>query len=361
MKIKIIPTVVLVICATLLLAPTPVSAVQRLINILSVEQTGWPDTEWMSLSGYRTCQRGRLRRVTPFCGYAYCYQCIELTIRLYAERLGYLSSNGRWPDTVNIPNDMIDVINLAHEKQNLINEGAININDAEAARFLPFADLTYTRNGGTIPPRVGDMIIYTYHTPGDHIMVVNRIAGNKIQAVQQNIWTQTKPAIPIPERQLDLVESSGRFYINNAEGWIHSPRMKALINPGGEKPFYDTKLGSGTWRWDEDAITISLNKAGAMHLAGTSGQESAARLSQQLNNTGAFVTTNEPYIRCALISTAVITGSDVRFTANFGLKGLDIRIQFTGDTLRLRPHGGKFDNQCITIPNARCGWEGNPI
>jgi hypothetical protein len=299
--------------------------------------------------------------ITPFCGYAYCFQCIELTVRLYAEKLGYKSSNGRWPDIVNIPHDMIDVINIAHEKQAMIKQGAISLQDSEAAKFLPFADMTFTPNGGSNPPRVGDMIIYTYRSSGDHVMVVNRIAGNKMEVIQQNIWTQTKPAYPIPVRLLDLSESGGRYTINNAEGWIHSPRMKALISQTQAKPFSDPKLGSGTWQWDEDAVTISFGKNGYIGLSASSGQESAARLSQQLSNSGAFAISNEPYMRCALMNAAVTSRDDSRFSSNFGLKGIDIRIQYTGDTLRIRPQGGKLDNQWITIPNARCGWEGNPI
>jgi len=299
--------------------------------------------------------------ITPFCGYAYCYQCIELTVRLFAEKLGYISTNGRWPDTVNIPHDMIDVVIIAHEKQALIKKGAISLQDAEAAKFLPFADMTFTPNGGSNPPRVGDMIIYTYRVPGDHVMVVNRIAGTKMEVIQQNIWTQTKPAYPVPVRMLELSETSGRYWINNAEGWIHSPRMNALISPIVDKQFFDSKLGGGSWNWDEDAVTIALGKAGFIGLSASSGQESAARISQQLSNSGAFSVTNEPYVRCALMNAAVVTRTDGRFTSNFNLKGIDIRIQYSGDTLRLRPHGGKFDNQWITIPNARCGWEGNPI
>lgn len=362
MKSKIIWAVFLLLCTAVFLSPAPVLA-RPVSDQLLLRGTDWlaghgvdvyyPDTGPANGEGFV--------EITPFCGYAYCYQCIELTVRLYAEKLGYLSTNGRWPDTVNIPHDMIDVVNIAHEKQAMIKQGAISLKDAEAARFLPFTDMTFTPNGGSNPPRVGDMIIYTYRVPGDHVMVVNRIAGNKMEVIQQNIWTQTKPAFPVPVRLLDLSEVSGRYWINNAEGWIHSPRMKVLINPTEEKPFFDPKLGGGTWRWDEDAVTISLGKAGVVGLSATAGQESAARLSQQLSNGGAFAVTNEPYMRCALMNAAVTTRIDTRFTSDFGLKGIDIRIQYSGDTLRLRPYGGKFDNQWITIPNARCGWEGNPI
>jgi hypothetical protein len=362
MRIRFSQIVISFLLLMLIAAPTPVSARPTSDQLLIYGK------DWLAGHGVEVIypdsgptQGEGYVEITPFCGYAYCFQCIELTIRLYAERLGYLSTNGRWPDTVYIPNDMIDVINMAHEMQALVKKGSIDVNDPEAAKFLPFADLTYSRNGGTIPPRVGDLIIYTYRQPGDHIMVVNRVAGNKIQVVQQNIWTQTKPAFPVPDRLLDLYESSGRYYINNAEGWIHSPRMKALLNPTTEKAFYDPRLGGGSWRWDEDAFTITLDRSGASGLAGSDGQEAAAQLSQQFSNAGAFATTNEPYIRCALINAAISTAKDAQFTTTFGLKGLDILIQFTGDTLRLRPHGGKFDNQWITIPNGRCGWEGNPI
>ncbi len=362
MKTRSFFIVILILFCTLILSPYPVSA--RPVSDQYLLRGG----DWLAGHGVDVIfpeigpSKGEgFVEITPFCGYAYCYQCIELTIRLYAEKLGYLSNNGRWPEIVNIPNDMIDVISMADEKQALIKQGALSVNDPEATKYLPFADLTYTPNGGTTPPRVGDLIIYTYRKPGDHIMVVNQVAGNKIQVIQQNIWTQSKPAIPVPQRLLDVVEQSGHYFINNAEGWIHSPRMKALINPTSDAYFFDSKLGNGTWRWDEDAFTISLEKVGAIGLAADIGQESAARLSQILSNAGAFTTTNEPFVRCALINAASITRNDVRFSSNFGLKGLDIRIQFTGDTLRLRPHGGKFDNQWITISNTRCGWEGNPI
>jgi hypothetical protein len=299
--------------------------------------------------------------ITPFCGYAYCYQCIELTVRLYAEKLGYLSNNGRWPDIVNIPNDMIDVINKAHEIQAQIKEGSLGVDDPEAAKYLPFVDLTYTPNGGTVPPRPGDMIIYTYRKPGDHIMVVNRVGGNKVQIVQQNIWTQTRPASPIPERLLELEETSGHYFINNAEGWIHSPRMKALINPTSDKEFKDPNVGNGSWRWDEEALSINLDRAGVTSLSSHNGLAAAELLTDQLNTAGAFQTTSETYVRCALQNTVSTLQGDIRFTSSFGLKGLDIRIQFSGDTLRLRPKGGKFDGQWITISGARCGWEGNPL
>lgn len=362
MRIRFSQIVLLIIMFVLISAPAPVSARTRADQLL-IYGKDWlaghgvdvfyPDIGPSKGEGYV--------EITPFCGYAYCFQCIELTTRLYAERLGYVSTNGRLPDSVHIPNDLIDVIDMAHEMQALVKQGAISVNDPEASKYLPFADLAYTRSGGTIPPRAGDLIIYTYRLPGDHIMVVNRVAGNKVQVVQQNIWTQTKPALPVPDRLLDLYESSGRYYINNAEGWIHSPRMKALLTPTTEKAFYEPGLGGGSWRWDEDAFTITLDRSAANGLAGSAGQDAAAQLSQQFNNAGAFATTNEPYMRCALINAAVTAAADPRFTSSFGLKGLDIRIQFTGDTLRLRPHGGKFDNQWITIPNGRCGWEGNPI
>ena len=194
--------------------------------------------------------------ITPFCGYAYCYQCIELTVRLYAEKLGYLSNNGRWPDIVNIPNDMIDVINKAHEIQAQIKEGSLSVNDPEAAKYLPFVDLTYTPNGGTVPPRPGDMIIYTYRKPGDHIMVVNRVGGNKVQVVQQNIWTQTQPAC---SHSGTPARTGG-----NLRALFHQQRGRldpftpheSPDQPTTEKEFFDPQIGSGTWRWDEDALTI---------------------------------------------------------------------------------------------------------
>jgi hypothetical protein len=362
MKSKYFWVVFLLAGIALCISPAPVSARPARDQLL-LRSTDWlagkgvdvyyPDSGPANGEGFV--------EITPFCGYAYCYQCIELTVRLYAEKLGYISTNGRWPETVNIPFDMIDVLNIAHEKQALVKQGAISSHDGDALKFLPFADMTYTPNGGTNPPQVGDLIIYTYRVPGDHIMVINRVAGNKMEVIQQNIWTQTKPAYPVPVRLLDLSEASGRYWINNAEGWIHSPRIKKLINPPAEKAFFDPKLGIGSWIWDEDAVTLSFQKAGVVGLSATSGQESASRLSQQLSNTGAFAITNEPYMRCALMNAAVTIQSDTRFTATFGLKGIDVRIQYTGDTLRLRPNGGKFDKQWITIPNARCGWEGNPI
>jgi hypothetical protein len=362
MKSKILWAALLILCSVVIFSPAPVSA--RPVS----DQLLLRSSDWLAGHGVDVLypDQGPTKgegfvEVTPFCGYAFCFQCIELTIRLYAEKLGYLSPNGRWPDIVNIPFDMIEVINIAHEKQAMVKQGALSPKDGEAEKYLPFADLIFTPNGGSNPPRIGDMIIYTYHVPGDHIMVVNRIAGNKIEVIQQNIWTQSKPAYPVPVRILDLLEGSGRYWINNAEGWIHSPRMKTLISPKADKNFFDPKLGGGSWRWDEDALTISLDKAGVVGLSANDGQESAARLSQTLSNSGAFAVTNEPYGRCALMNAAVTTKIDSRFTSSFGLKGIDIRIQYDGDTLRLRPHGGKFDNQWITIPNARCGWEGNPI
>jgi hypothetical protein len=361
MKNIFISAFIVIICFTIIVSPVTVSA-RTFSDQLLLQGPNWlagygvdvfyPDIGPAKGEGYI--------EITPFCGYAYCFQCIELTIRLYAEKLGYVSSNGRWPENVNIPYDMIDVVNIADEKHAMIKQGSIPVDDPEAAIFLPFADLTYTPNGGPNPPRAGDLIIYTYRVPGDHVMIVNRVAGNRIEAIQQNIWTQTKPAFPVPVRELELSESFGQYWVNNAVGWIHSPRMKALISPTSEKPFFDTKLGGGTWRWDEDGITISMEKSGIVGLSADSGQSSAARLSQQLSNAGAFAITNEPYMRCALINAAITSSTDPRFSYNT-LKGIDIRIQYSGDTLRMRPHGGKFDNQWITIPNARCGWEGNPI
>jgi len=362
MKIRFKRITLLLICFSILLSPSPASARP------AADQYLLRGGDWLAGKGVDviypdlgpTGGEGYVE-TTPFCGYAYCFQCIELTVRLYAEKLGYLSNNGRWPDIVNIPNDMIDVINKAHEMQAQIKEGSLSVDDPEVAKYLPFVDLTYTPNGGTVPPRPGDMIIYSYRKPGDHIMVVNRVGGNKVQIVQQNIWTQTRPAVPIPERLLELQEASGHYSIENAEGWIHSPRMKALINPTSSKEFRDPKTGNGSWRWDEEALSISLDRAGVTSLTSGTGTSAADLLTDRLNSDGAFQTTSETYARCALQNMASTLQGDIRFTSSFGLKGLDIRIQFSGDTLRLRPKGGRFDGQWITISGAHCGWEGNPL
>ncbi len=204
MKIRTLFIIVISLICTLVLPPGSVSA--RPVN----DQYLLHGSDWLAGKGVNVIypdvgpkNREGYVEITPFCSYAYCYQCIELTIRLYAEKLGYVSNNGRWPDTVAIPNDMIKVIDQAHEMKRLIKQGALSVSDGEAVKYLPFADLTYTPNGGTVPPRAGDLIIYTYRKPGDHIMVVNRVGGNKVEIVQQNIWTQSRPASPVPVRVLE--------------------------------------------------------------------------------------------------------------------------------------------------------------
>jgi hypothetical protein len=129
------------------------------------------------------------------------YECVELVVRLYA-RLGYTD---HWP------------VRYAHEIAGIAGQPG-------------FADLIFSANGRMVPPRQGDIVVWDnwYNDGAGHVAVVNRVDGDQVQIVHQNVWRENQP-VPFSEMTL-WQDRQGRFTLAGQDGtrpvgWMHSPRM----------------------------------------------------------------------------------------------------------------------------------------
>jgi hypothetical protein len=134
------------------------------------------------------------------------YECVELVFRWF-DKLGYPP---HWPIT----------------------------NTAEII-YLPgmagFADLVFVANDATTPPRPGDVAVWPgwYNAGTGHVAVINRVEGDEVQVVHQNVWRHRRP---FPFTSLVLLQSQpGHYRLMSRDGvvlvgWIHSPRTEGWLD-----------------------------------------------------------------------------------------------------------------------------------
>ncbi|MCL5997243.1 MAG: CHAP domain-containing protein [Chloroflexi bacterium] len=137
------------------------------------------------------------------------YECVELAVRLYA-KLGYTR---RWP------------INWAYQVAGLPGR-------------REFPDWMFLQNGGPVPPRQGDIVVWPWWYNGGtgHVAIVDRVDGSSVRIVHQNVWWGREPK-PLSEMILHhgLQNGQGRFTLVGRDGswpigWVHSARMEIWLS-----------------------------------------------------------------------------------------------------------------------------------
>lgn len=259
------------------------------------------------------------------------YQCLEFVVRLY-DQLGY----GRWPGQVNIPADLITVVQRAKDG---------------VRGYENFRDLVYTPNGGSTPPRPGDILI---NAGGGHVGIVNRVAGTKIELVQQNRGDGKNNPAPIETIALTFAQDG--FSVAGAVGWIHSPRMDSRLNQTNIVPVPQTN-NQLSWNRDADTVYVYLSEERTKQLA-SQGAPAAETVANLLSQGGQLRLTNVDYARCLMRRAAALTQQDDRFRPDRGVRSIDVTLKYAGTRIWVRPWGGSANSTWIEIPGVQCTWEG---
>ncbi|MEQ8200879.1 MAG: CHAP domain-containing protein [Syntrophomonadaceae bacterium] len=119
------------------------------------------------------------------------WQCVEFAKRYYFESLHH-----RMPDAFGDARDFWD-------------EGVAS------GKLNHRRGLLQYRNGGEVPPRVDDLLVYTDGNYG-HLAVISKVGEDEIEVVQQNVAGRSR-------QRLTYMQSAGRHYVGSGQqpvGWL---------------------------------------------------------------------------------------------------------------------------------------------
>ncbi|MCS7060608.1 MAG: CHAP domain-containing protein, partial [Anaerolineae bacterium] len=288
------------------------------------------------------------------------YQCVDLVVRLY-NTVGYpqWSLNGR-------------LVTAAAEMEEVARQ-----------KTGAFADLEFYPNDGTAtrPPAPGNLLIFAADSSNGgfgHVAVVNKVSGNMLEIVQQNLCIGGAPLV----RDYALIEvnvSQGRqtFRVrprrgySPLRGWIHSKRVKERLID--QKPM--VKVEDISWNRDDTAVYLYLSPERTRLLAfgelsqverivDLLDQTSALNLTKmtvysvlqfltdssgELKEAISFLESN-PHHVLRLAREWIRT--DPRLNPENGVRSVDITIKYTGRMYWLRPWGGPADSKWIPFTAA---------
>lgn len=191
----------LVVVASLLLITAAVVLFVGDRDLLPVAKAAPPGAALDSLNGvvvYNNAGFGATHGRNVVDGYniGLKYQCVEFVKRYYFERFGH-----RMPNSYGHAKDLFDT-SLA--------DGALNKDRA----------LLQYRNGGTLGPRVDDLLVLDgwAGNPYGHVAIISGVEDGKLEVVQQNTGST--------RARYDLDQDDGRWWVGNDRvlGWLRIQR-----------------------------------------------------------------------------------------------------------------------------------------
>jgi hypothetical protein len=260
----------------------------------------------------------------------YMYECVELAISLYG-MLGY--------HTWKVNGNMI--------------QSAAQMITATLTHPQGLEDLEYYPNGDFIAPRSGDIVVWDsdYNGGTGHVGIVNRIAGNDVEVIQQNMWQGSSQHYRI---MLTLTRDESLRYTLTARdesspaGWIRSPRMFQYLAQPTRKSLLNTFRSE--WNRDGETLFVYLSprltrllvdeKAFDLAYGEESGDKPFLQLSHALELSGALSLTDPDYAQRMLYFAMQRMRSDRRLSSAAGVRSIDVMLKYTGDSVWLRPWGG---------------------
>ncbi len=177
----------------------------------------------------------------------YAYECVDLAARLYY-KVGY--DNFRWSDGTPIG-------------------AAKDLVNAEQLQAPPGGRLRFYKNGGADrPPAPGDLLVF--HPSGQngyagHVAVVDWVAGDTLEYVQQNVCRSNKQVITDSAHiHTTLTRDKQQFFTvtyggskDSVAGWVHSDLIKQqLIDQPDMR-----QAGDIQWNRDDTAVYVYLSPA----------------------------------------------------------------------------------------------------
>ena len=267
----------------------------------------------------------------------YAFECVDLAVRLYA-KVGY--DNFRWPKPDKPP------IGAAKD---LVHADRFPAPRNGQLRFYP-------NRSANRPPAPGDLLVFEASAQNGyfgHVAVVNWVAGNTLEYVQQNVCP-TGPPEPYGWANLKVELDNGKqlFSITDGgsggkvAGWVHSDLIKQQLIDQPEM----RRAGDIRWNRDDTAVYVYLSPARTRAAAlGAWGDQDVALLefADLLKEAGALSFTTYDLAWQIANQVSKWIRSDRRLNPASGVRSVDFTLKYTGQIIWVRPWGGPANGKWI--------------
>ena len=267
----------------------------------------------------------------------YAYECVDLAARLYY-KVGY--NNFRWSNGTPIG-------------------AAKDLVNAEQLQAPPGRRLRFYRNDGSAdrPPAPGDLLVF--HPSGQngyagHVAVVNWVAGNTLEYVQQNVcptgppepygWANLEVKLDNSKQVFSITTDLGSW--GSVAGWVHSDLIKQQLIDQPEM----RRAGDIRWNRDDTAVYVYLSPARTRAAAlGAWGDQDVALLefADLLKEAGALSFTTYDLAWQIANQVSKWIRSDRRLNPASGVRSVDFTLKYTGRMIWVRPWGGPANGKWI--------------
>jgi len=262
----------------------------------------------------------------------YAFECVDLAVRLYA-KVGY--DNFRWPKPDKPP------IGAAKD---LVHADRFPAPRNGQLRFYP-------NRSANRPPAPGDLLVFEASAQNGyfgHVAVVNWVAGNTLEYVQQNVCP-TGPPEPYGWANLKVELDNGKqlFSITDGgsggsvAGWVHSDLIKQQLIDQPEM----RRAGDIRWNRDDTAVYVYLSPARTRALA--KGEFIGGVIADLLRSSGALSFTTYELAATLTNQVGEWIRSDRRLNPASGVRSVDFTLKYTGRMIWVRPWGGPANGKWI--------------
>jgi len=271
------------------------------------------------------------------------FQCVDLAARLYCQ-VGYRN-------------------NFRLNEAGTLLEHAWQLEDfarrTSRPQYDPSDKLSFYPNDGTAtrPPAPGDLLVFKpskMNNYDGHVAVVNRVAGDLLEYVQQNICSpEGQPVVTDTarievqlqgDRQLFRISEGG--FAGEVKGWVNSERIKEQLI---DQPRL-LQVGDIQWNRDDTAVYVYLSPARTRAAAlGAWGDQDVALLefADLLKEAGALSFTTYDLAWQIANQVSKWIRSDRRLNPASGVRSVDFTLKYTGRMIWVRPWGGPANGKWI--------------
>jgi hypothetical protein len=260
------------------------------------------------------------------------YECVDLAARLYY-KVGY--NNFRWLDDgkpIGAAKDLVYTDKLQKPSNERL---SFYPNDGSADR----------------PPAPGDLLVFhpsKQNRFAGHVAVVNWVAGDTLEYVQQNACP-TGPPEPRGRANLEVKLDNGKqlFSITyggsggSVAGWVHSDLIKQQLIDQPEM----RRAGDIRWNRDDTAVYVYLSPARTRALA--NGAFIGDVIADLLRSSGALSFTTYELAAALTEQVGEWIRSDRRLNPASGVRSVDFTLKYTGRMIWVRPWGGPANGKWI--------------
>jgi hypothetical protein len=261
----------------------------------------------------------------------YAYECVDLAARLYY-KVGY--NNFRRSDGTPVGT-----------ASDLVNAEEFQTPKGDRLRFYP------NNSSADRPPAPGDLLVFKASAQNGyfgHVAVVNWVAGNTLEYVQQNVCP-TGPPEPYGWANLKVELDNGKqlFSITDGgsggsvAGWVHSDLIKQQLIDQPEM----RRAGDIRWNRDDTAVYVYLSPARTRALA--KGEFIGGVIADLLDSSGALSFTTSELAAALTEQVGEWIRSDRRLNPASGVRSVDFTLKYTGRMIWVRPWGGPANGKWI--------------